>query len=126
MTETMEPIRITGEVSMKPAPVKDLGFSGRTYVSNLADSSTGSVAKCILSHIPNRERAVITFAGAAAGDSCVLAGSAADAARGEGTTIVTDGNKTHSPLVLCTTAEVWLAPVIGSVTVGVVSEIRAM
>lgn len=123
MTEPIQ-VAVIGPVKTvpdgRPADIPECGFSPITRVS------TGDQTSPLLAHVPKRTRATLTFTGTNAGDSCYLCGSSSDAQKQQGALITTDGQKTHPPIVLAGTGEIWLAPGQGSVSVGVISEVRSM
>jgi hypothetical protein len=115
-------IKIDGPIDTRAANILECAFQPQTFDSTVALANSVP----ILNHAPKRERAVLTFTGNAAGDSCLLCASLSDAQHGQGALVTTDASKTHTPITLATTGEVWLAPVTGKVLVGVISELRAL
>lgn len=122
-------VSVAGVVTTKsepgqPAPVKERGFSTFTR------SSSADITAPLLGHTPRRKCATLTFTGSNAGDSCYLCDTKAGASPASGAPvgalITTDGQKTHPPIQVHGTAELWLAPGQGTVQVGVISEQESM
>jgi hypothetical protein len=108
-----------------PAPIPEVGFSCFTRSTTAVDAGNPSP---LLGHTPRRTCATLTFTGNAAGDSCYLCGSMSDAQKTppQGALVTTDGQKTHAPIQLYGTAELWLAAGTGTVQVGVVAEQKGL
>jgi hypothetical protein len=131
VSDTITPLVVTGEVSIKgpvsvrpgePAPIPEIGFSCFTR------STAGDLTSPLLGHTPRRRCATLTFTGTAAGDSVYLCGSMSDTQRTppQGALVTMGADKTHHPIPVYGTEELWIAPGQGTVQVGVVAEQRGL